>query len=448
MNTQPPQAGDEPAIKRRSPRDILLLFAPALLITVVGFVVAYQFVEPAPPHQLTMATGSTEGAYYRIGKQYQRILARDGIELELLETAGAQQNLNLLEQPGGPVDVALLQGGAGIREEAKGVESLGSVFYEPIWVFWRGEAPDMASMLAGKTIAGGVEGSGTRNATLQLLSMNGLQNDEVEVLQLGGSAAAEALLEGEVEAAIFVSVYDAPYIEQLLLAEGISLMPFDRAEAYQRKFHFLARVVLPRGYSSLKRDLPPTDIPLIAPVANLAARDTLHPALVTLLLGAAEEIHRSGGVFANPDEFPSTQHVVLPLNKNAERYLRKGPPFLQRYLPFWLAVAIDRLIVMLIPLVTLLYPLFKVLPPTYRWRVRYRIFRYYRALLDVESRLHHDPSAEQLQQCRERLDSIENRLNEVSVPVTYADNLYNMRLHLKLVRERLEDRARSLGLDS
>lgn len=438
-----PQPDTQSVMQRRSPRDILLIFAPALLITIIGFIVAYQFVEPAPPRHITMATGSTEGAYYRIGKQYQKILAREGIELELIETAGAQENITLLEQPGGPIDIALLQGGAGVRENPEHVESLGSVFYEPIWIFWRGAAPDMASKLAGKRVAGGVQGSGTRNATMQLLIMNGLKNDSVEVVSLSGSDAADALLEGKVDVAIFVSVYDAPYIQQLLLAKDISLMPFDRAEAYQRKFHFLARVVLPRGYASLYQDLPAHDIPLIAPVANLAARDDLHPALVTLLLSAADEIHHKGGVFANTDEFPSAQHVVLPLNESAARYLRKGPPLLQRYLPFWLAVAIDRLVVMLIPLVTLLYPLFKVLPPTYRWRVRYRIFRYYRALLDVESRLHQDPSDEQIAKCRDKLDSIEDRLNEVSVPVSYADNLYNMRLHLKLVRERLDEIAAS-----
>lgn len=441
-------APDQAVFKRRTPRDILLIFAPALLITVLGFVVAYQFVEPAPPRHITMATGSKEGAYYRIGLQYQAILAREGIELELLETAGAEENLALLKQPGGPVDIALLQGGAGSQQAPEGVESLGSLFYEPIWLFWQGKAPDVTAKLSGKRIAGGIDGSGTRRATEHLLEMNGLDQGSVDVAPLSGSAAAQALVDREVDAASFVSVYDNPYIHRLLLAKGISLMPFDRADAYQRKYHFLARVVLPRGYASLNQDLPPQDIPLIAPVANLGARDTLHPALVTLLLGAAAEIHSKGGVFADPGEFPSALHVVLPLNKNAERYLRRGPPFLQRYLPFWMAVAIDRLVVLLIPLVTLLYPLFKVLPPTYRWRIRYRIFRYYRALLDVETRLHQDPSPEQLAWCRQRLDHIENRLNEVSVPVTYADNLYNMRLHLKLVRERLDAQAALLGLAS
>lgn len=425
--------------KQHSARDFLLVVLPALVLTVAGFYVAYQFVEPAPPRHITMATGSSEGAYYHMGLRYQEILARQGIELELLETAGSFENLRLLQQPGGPVDVALIQGGAGLGSETHNVESLGSVFYEPIWIFWRGQAADKATALKNKSIAIGVEGSGTRQAMEYLLDANGIALDDIRAQALGGSAAAEALLGDKVDVAAFVSVYDTPYIEQLLQTENIQPMDFVRGSAYQRKMQFLSQVVLPRGFASLELDLPRKDVPLIAMVANLAARDDLHPALIALLLGAAVEIHGPAGTFSNIDQFPSVEHTSLPLNADAERYIRKGPPFLQRYLPFWLAIAIDRLVVLLIPLVTLLYPLFKLLPPTYRWRVRYRIFRYYRELLAVEARLHDNPDPQELADCRERVDDIKHKLDEVSVPVSYADTLYNLRLHLKLVQERLDE---------
>jgi len=431
----------EAVLSRRSFRDVLVIFGPALLLTALGFIIALQFVKPAPPRHIVMATGTDDGAYRRFGLQYQEILARNGIELELRATAGAYENLMLLEEPDGEVGLAFLQGGAGSQRELPGIETLGSVFYEPVWFFWRDRSPDTLPDLLGKRVAIGEPNSGTRHAVGALFELNGLGLNDIVAVEIGGSAAAEALLSGEVDVACFVATSDAPYISRLLDDEGVNIMPFVRGEAYTRRFHFLSTVVLPRGVVDFTRDLPPEDVPLIAAVANIGIRDTLHPALIGLLLEAAEEVHGGGGIFASPGQFPSEYNVVLPMNKDARRYLEKGPPFFQRYLPFWLAIAIDRLVVLLIPLVTLLYPLFKIVPPTYRWRVRSRIFRYYRALLGVEATLHDNPTPAEIERCRGHLADIEERLGNVSVPLAYADMLYRLRLHLQFVRERLEDVA-------
>jgi len=429
----------EAVLSRRSFRDVLVIFGPAMLITALGFIVALQFVKPAPPRHIVMATGTEEGAYFRFGLHYREILARSGIELELRTTAGTYENLRLLEDPTEPVEVAFLQGGAGSEREFAGIESLGSVFYEPIWFFCGPRAPETIQELRGRRVAVGEPDSGTRNAIGYLLALNGIEPDEFTAVEIGGTAAEEALLAGDVDAACFVAISDAPYITRLLVSEGVEVMPFVRGEAYRRRFRFLSRVLLPRGVADLERDVPPEDVPLIAVVANIGIRDSLHPALIGLLLEAAKEVHNDGGIFASPGQFPSTYNVVLPLNNDARRYLEKGPPFLQRYLPFWLAIAIDRLVVLLIPLVTLLYPLFKILPPTYRWRVRSRIIRYYRALLGVEARLQDNPTPAEIERCRELLDGIEKRLGNVTVPLAYADMLYRLRLHLQFVRERLQE---------
>jgi hypothetical protein len=435
----------EAVLSRRSFRDVLLIFGPALLITALGFVVALQFVKPAPPRRIVMATGTEEGAYHRFGQRYQEILARNGIELELRPTAGAYENLQLLEDPDAGVEVAFLQGGAGSERERPGIESLGSVFYEPVWIFWRPRAPETIQEFRGRRVAIGQPNSGTRNAIGHLLALNGIELGELTALEIGGTAAERALLDGEVDAACFVAIADAPYITRLLVSDGVEVMPFVRGEAYRRRYQFLSRVVLPRGVADLERDLPSEDVPLIAAVANIGIRDTLHPALIGLLLDAAVQVHSEGGLFASPGKFPSAYNVILPMNHDARRYLEKGPPFLQRYLPFWLAIAIDRLVVLLIPLVTLLYPLFKILPPTYRWRVRRRIIRYYRALLGVEARLHDNPTPEEIERSRSLLDGIEERLSYVTVPLAYADMLYRLRLHLQFVRERLEGVATDEG---
>lgn len=433
----PVTRANKPIVRRRSLADILWVLVPALLLTIAGFALAFQFVKPAPPRQIVMAAGAKDGAYYRIALQYQQILAREGIELEVLETAGSAENLALLQQPEGRVELAFLQGSAGRDGNTEGVYSLGSIFYEPLWLFWRGSSPKTEASVKGKRIAMGKQGSGTLEALEVLLAANNLGRDDYTGVYLGGDDAAQALVEGTVNVAGFVSLYETAAIQRLLLADNISLVPFLRAEAYQRQYRFLSKVVLPRGLVNFEKDQPPADITLIAMVANLAGRESLHPALVALLLNAAQEIHGPGDLFSPPKQFPSTKHVILPLNPDAKRYLTKGPPLLQRFLPFWLAIALDRLTVLLIPLLTLLFPLFKILPPTYRWRVRSRIYRYYRELLDVETILHNDPTAAELTRCSEQLKELENKLNEVSVPTSYADTLYNLRLHLKLVHDRL-----------
>ena len=257
-------------------------------------------------------------------------------------------------------------------------------------------------------------------------------------MDLGGEAAVEGLVSGELDAACFVATQEAWYVRRLLTTPGVEPMSFDRADAYMRRYRFLSRVVLPRGVVDLEHDLPPADVPLIAMVANIAARQTLHPALVGVLLAAATEVHGGGDILAVPGKFPSTYNVILPLNKEALRYLKKGPPLLQRYLPFWIAIGIDRLVVLLIPFATLLYPLFKIVPPTYRWRVRSRIYRHYRNLLAVDTRLKSDPSPEDLEKYAAHLESMESELTSLIVPPAYADLLYHLEIHLKVVQQRVE----------
>jgi hypothetical protein len=425
--------------RRRSLRDVLIVVGPALLLTAIGFLVAFQFVKPAPPRRIVMASGPEGGAYHRFALRYRDILARDGIELEVRPTAGSPENLRLLEEPDGDVEIAFLQGGVGTDREIPGLESLGGVFYEPVWLFWRGAVPETERGLAGRRVAAGAPGSGTRHAISQLLAINGIDPSEVESVEIGGDEAVDALLAGVVDAACFVATPEAPYLIRLRDAPGIQVMPIVRAEAYTRRFRFLARVVLPRGANDLERDLPPEDIPLVAMVANLGARETLHPALGGLLIAAAQEVNGPGDVFAAPGRFPSTEGVVLPMDKDARRYLEKGPPLLQRYLPFWVAVAIDRMAVLLIPLVTILYPLFKVVPAAYQWRVRSKVYRYYRELVALEAKVRSDPEPDTIRRERERLAAIDREVSDLSVPASYSDHVYDLRLHLGLVRERIAE---------
>ncbi len=414
----------------------LTIYGPLLLVMLAGFVVAYQFVEPAPPRTFTMATGGVDGAYHLYGQRYRDRLARDGITVELRNTAGSVENLALLRA--GEVDVALVQGGLAQPGDAELLEGLASLYHEPLWVFHTlGDALEDLRGLKGRHLAVGAEGSGTRAVALPLLARNGIDTVSAVLRDTGGAAAVEALRGGVVDAAFFVAAPSAPLVADLLRDPDVQLLGFARAPAYARTFDFLSQVTLVAGQVDLAAGVPERDVTLVAPTANLVASETFHPALVTLLLQAASEVHAAGDGFSEPGTFPSVKHIDLPVNDAARRYLTRGPPFLQRFLPFWAATLIDRLAVMLVPLLTLLLPLFKVLPPTYRWRVRSRIYRWYRDLRRVEQRIFGGADAETAAWATGELDRIEREVAQIQVPLSYTDQLFNLRLHIRFVRREL-----------
>ena len=423
------------------------LFATAwwiVLIAAIGFAVAYQFVEPAPPNRIVISTGGESGAYYQFAQRYAAILARDGITLEVRTSAGSLQNLERLKQ--GEAQVAFVQGGVlppradPDAADDSGLLSLGSVFYEPVWVFHRGDRPlTRLGELRGKRLAIGQEGSGIRRLAQQLLAANEIVPDS-HLLPLSGLAAAEALQQGRIDAAFLIAAESAPVVQVLLRSPGIQLMSFAQAAAYQRRFPFLNRLTFPQGVADLVRDLPPVDIRLLAPTANLVVRDDLHPALQSLLLQAAGEVHGNPGFFQDAGEFPAYKDPLLPLSPDAARYYKSGPSLLQRYLPFWLAVLVDRLIVMLVPLFALLIPLLKVAPAIYAWRVRSKVFRCYGELRFLEDELRHrfDPAC--LADYRGRLDALDDEACQLHVPLGFTDLVYTLREHVNLVRHILDKR--------
>lgn len=421
--------------RRRIPssREHWKVFGPAILLTLIGFVVAFQFVEPAPPRRISIATGNEQGAYHAFAQRYSEILARDGITLDLRTTTGSAANLALL-QGGDAVDVAFVQGGVGDPAMAPELTALASLYLEPLWVFHRAGVPvERLTALRGKRLAVGEEGSGTRAVALQLLADNGVAGQTATLLAMGGDEAAQALLSGSIDAAFYVSAPQAPVIQTLLTSEGVALMSFARSRAYTRAHRFLSQVTLPEGVVDFGANIPSSDISLLAPAANLVVRD-LHPALIVLLLQAAAEVHGAAGLFEDDGEFPSPSYLDFPLHPEARRYFRSGPPLLQRYLPFWAASLIDRLKVMLLPLVTLLIPLLKVVPPVYRWRVRSKIYRWYRELQVAEREAREERSPSHLADHLAALDRIEHEVGQLSVPLSYAEELYHLRLHIAHVR--------------
>lgn len=425
---------NKPGNKKSGLAQWLRVYAPATLVVIVGFAIAFQFVEPAPPKHLVIAAGGEGGAYMANARRYAKILAREGVVLEIRETHGSLENIDLLEQ--GEVQVGFVQGGTTQGSNRQELASLGSMYFEPLWMFYRGDdAPQRLADLAGKRVAIGGEGSGTQALVSTLFEEAGGDKLGINTLALGGDAAVDAILSGEIDAIAVVAGTDSARVRRLIESPDIHLMDMRRAETYTRLHPYLSALTLPEGVIDLQNDLPPHDVRMIAPTANLVVTDDTHAALVDLLMQAAAEVHGKPNWFARRDEFPRAEFLVYPLHPSAERYYKHGPPLLQRYLPFWAATLVDRLKVLLLPLVMVLLPLFKIMPPLYQWRMRSRIYRWYDELENVEKAMREEET--DAANLIAQLDRIEEEVAHVEVPLSFAGQAYDLRMHIALVRDQL-----------
>jgi TRAP transporter TAXI family solute receptor len=418
-------------------REYLLVFGPAFLLTAIAFTIAMMFIKPAPPRHIVMATGRSDGAYHQFGLRYQAELARAGIRVTLRTTSGAVENVKLLSDPAAGVDVAFVQGGVAAATDSDLV-SLGSLYFEPLWVFARGVggAEDLRG-LRGRRIAVGPEGSGTRALGNMLLRANGVTTPAATLTPLTGLDAVRALQSGEIDAAVFVASPESATVREAVTVPDVVLMSFPRAEAYTRLFPYLSRLTLPEGAMNLERDIPRHEIVLLSPTASLVVRPDFHPALSDLLLVSAKKIHGHPGVFERPRQFPSPDFTDFPLSAEALRFYQSGPPFLARYLPFWAATLVDRMKIMLLPLIALLFPLFKIVPPTFRWRTRRKIYRWYREVHDTDVALCTPQRPEELDRLVTALDRIEHQVRQLTIPPAHAEAHFHLRMHIDLVRAKV-----------
>lgn len=418
------------------------------LLAALLLVAAYLVLDPSPPRRVVLATGVTQGAYAEFGRRYAAQLKQHGIEVELRETQGAADNLALLRQADSGVDLAFVQGGADTREalerqaDADGLVALGSLFHEPVWLFYRQDSAqrllgreqlESLPELAGWRLNVGAPGSGVPPLMSRLLEANHVKLAEWQPSQLPLTPAVVELLEGRLDALVLASAPESSMVQMLLQTPGINLFNFSQAEAYSRRFPFMSAVTLPRGVVDLAARLPADDVHLVAPTATLVAREQLHPALIQLFMQAASDIHGSAGWFQQKGDFPSLRNVEWPLADEAQRYFRSGKPWLQRYLPFWMANLVDRMWVVMLSIVAVMLPLSRVLPPIYEMRIRSRVFRWYAQLRAVEEAQGSRP----LDSLLKELDDIDQKVGQVRVPLSYADELYALRSHIQLVRRRL-----------
>jgi TRAP transporter TAXI family solute receptor len=423
--------------QRISSRDLWMAATPVAVVLGLALVVAMFFIEPGPPRRIVVSTGAVDGGYHMYAQRYKEILARDGVTLELQSSAGSQENVGRLMDKASSVEVGFFQGGSAFAANAPDLQSLGSIYFEPLWVFYRGAEVRDFGGLKGKRLAIGPEESGTRALALQLLAVNATVMPPTVLSTETGQQAVDMLIQGKLEGVFLVAPAESPLVERLVSAPGIRLLSLERADAYARRFPYLTKLTLPRGVFDFINNVPAEDVTLVSPTANLLARDSLHPALAFLLMRAATEIHTSAGLLSKTGEFPAPLNSEFPLSPEAKRYYKSGPPFLQRYLPYWVAVLVDRLWIILLPSLALVVPLTRIIPPIYRWRVRSRIYRWYARLKEVELELEEELPDDKLQELLKRLDDIERSVNRINTPLAYTDNLYLFKQNVDLVRARV-----------
>jgi TRAP transporter TAXI family solute receptor len=426
-------AFEDLSLLSRRDRARMAVLAVALTVAIVW--ASAQFLQPAPPRRIVLASGAEFGVYHRYAQRYVELLAREGVRVEERTTSGAAENLRLLLDPKSGVDVAFMQGGVATLPEADDLVMLASLYYEPLWIFYR--SPDTLvhiNQLFGKRIAAGVPGSGTRAFIEPLIAANGLIRGNTELLAIGGSDAFKALKAGEVDAALYVGGAQTPTIQQALRDPAINLMSIDRADAYTRRFPFITKLTLPSGTIDLAFNIPDKDVTLIGTKAMLVARDGLHPALINLLIDAGREIHGEQGYFEAAGEFPGTAPVDLRVSPYADQHRRFGPSLLYRYLPFWVAAVVERAIIVLVPLLVVLVPVFNYLPQVLRWRVRSRIFRWYGELALLERDVATRKGTLPVEKWLEDVDRIERAVEQIRTPAKFASEAYTLREHIGLVR--------------
>lgn len=425
--------------KKSSLREMFSVYGLSFLVVIIGFIAAYQFVGPAPTKNIVIATGGQSGAYYGFGLRYADYFKGNNVELSVLETEGSIDNIAQLMEDGRNVQAALVQGGVGTPEAFPILESLGSLYYEPLWLFHAKTATLRSlNQLKGKRIALGSQGSGTYALASQLLGENGVTLETAQFVDLGDTPGRDALASGVIDALFVVAGANSETVRHLLKESNIAVYSFKRAEAYVRNYKYLSKVLLPEGSASLERNIPAKDTVLVAPTATLVVRKDLHPALMYLFMMAAEEVHRQGGLLEPQAAFPNAKAVNFPLNKEARRFYKSGPPFLMKTLPFWIATWLVRMFVMVIPLLTILYPLFKIAPPTYKWRVRRKVNKFYKELQEIDLEVNDARSAAVFEALRHRLDDLEHRALTVQVPVSHMDAQFMLRRHIALLRERMK----------
>jgi TRAP-type uncharacterized transport system substrate-binding protein len=436
-----PDTGEEqePDTRISLPLEALKSVLPYILAILFIVGGAYWLIDPAPPRTIVIAVSKHNSDYHAFAQLYGALLSREGIQLEIRDAEGPIQILDELRSEHPKVDMAFLLGGTASAESSIGIASLGSVYYDPLWIFSRsGHKIVHLSSLKGKRIAIGTPGSGTNILSRIILNAAGVTDQNSKLLEIADDDAADSLKHGSADAIFIASLPTSPLIQNLAADRRLAMADLDEAEAYSRQFTFLHHLVLPEGALNLEANVPSHPVNLLVPTVTLVARDSMHPALVYLVLKVIKRVHSSAGMLQAENEFPSDKDTDFELSDQARKFYESGLPFFDRYLPFWAATFLNRALIVLVPLIALAYPVTRMAPSVYAWLIKSRIHKLYGELRYLETQLHSNQHPLDPESSRKKLDAIEYRVNHLHLPVAFSSHLYELRTHIALVRSQLK----------
>ncbi len=418
-----------------------LVWVIFILIAAIGFWETTKFLKPPLPKSFSIATGRSDGAYYKFAKEYKKLLKKQGITLNIVTTAGSVEALKLLNA--GKVDVAFIQGGTAKKYiNNKNISSLASIFYEPLWIFYNKNLGNIRYLynFKGRKISIGENGSGTKALSSLLLKENDVSKQNTTIKYLNTEQSIKALKKGTIDALFMVVSPKSDNIKKLLSNPNVKLFSFKRALAYKQKFLYLASLILGEGTIDLKKNIPSKDITLLSATCTLVQNNKFNPELMKLLLKIAKKVHSKKNLFANEGFFPNTRFAQIPINEDAKIYLKKGDSLLEKIFPFRVAVMINRLIIFLIPLITLLLPFFKGFLPVYRWRIRYKIYKWYGNLSEIDKNIE-KMKISQIEETIKKISKLEKEIKEqTNIPLSYMGEYYNLQVHIDLIIKKINDR--------
>jgi uncharacterized protein len=413
---------------------------PILLLVIASFYFTSKFIEPSSKKEITIATGSIDGEYYKTALLYKDILEKQKVKVNIITSNGSMENIQLLKDK--KVDIAFVQNGIDELKNQHSLKAIASVNYEPLWIFYKNEnyTMDYIIQLISKKISVGKEGSGTKDLALKILNDNGIDDQNSQILSHSTQEAKELLLKGEIDAMFVVTSANSKIVKELLDNPNINLFSFKRAKAYSRKYSFLESIPLYEGTIDLYKNLPSQDVNLLSTTANLIVRDDFSDELTRLVLKEIKNIHNKKGLFEAQNQFPNIDNLTIEINEDASRYFTYGDTWLEKIFPYWIASNIDRLKILLIPLITLMIPLSKGFFPLYRWSIRSKIYKWYEEIQKIDLEVE-DVKNENLGKYLEKITALKKEIKaETKVPLSYMGEYYDLIMHLELIISKINIR--------
>ena len=414
---------------------------PILLLVIASFYFTSKFIEPSAKKEITIASGSIDGEYYKIALKYKKLLEDEKVKVNIITSNGSMQNIQLLKDK--EADLAFVQNGIDKLKNQHSLKAIASIYYEPLWIFYKNEdyTKNYIIQLISKKISVGSEGSGTKDLALKILNDNGINNENSQILNYSSQESKELLLKGEIDAMFIVTSANSKIVKELLENPNIKLFDFKRAKAYSRKYTFLESIPLYEGTLDLYKNLPSQDVNLLSTTANLIVRDDFSDELTRLILKKIKDVHNKKDLFEAQNQFPNIDNLTVEINEDAHRYFTYGDTWLEKIFPYWIASNIDRLKILLIPLITLMIPLSKGFFPLYRWSIRSKIYKWYEEIQKIDLEVE-DAKDEDLNKYLEKITTLKKEIKaETKVPLSYMGEYYDLIMHLELIISKINIRA-------